>query len=258
MAPDAESSDQKAIRLLTRQLEELRTTIRGLSCQHSDFKAWRDTTRGVLERYLGSESHHTTRFRDTRFFGRSVMRSDYPGTRRIPEEYVSRAKAEAFLKGCETTEASLKAAIKHLEDFGVYVEEATPGPAGRGRGRRGGVSQTFHGPVTFHNQAIATDNAIQNIERMGETTVASLKGIAELLQQSEDLTPRQVREGLAGIQALTVEIQKPEAKKNWKSILDCGQSVLAIADKATDLAHKLAPCTTAVVTLVKNAKHLLR
>ena len=258
MASDAESPDEKAIRLLKRQLEELQT-VRGLNYKDPAFKAWRDTTRSVLERFLGLESHHTTRFRDTRFFGASVMRTDFGGGGRLlPEGHISEEDAEAFQKACETTDASLRAAIRHIEDFGVYVEEARAVPAGRRSGRSGGVSQTFHGPVTFHNQAIAADSAIQKIGRMGSTMGSSLKEIADLLQQSQDLTPRQVKEGLTGIEALAVEVQKPEVKRNWKSVLDYGQSVLAIADKATDLAHKLAPYTPAIATLVEKARHLLK
>jgi hypothetical protein len=92
---------------------------------------------------------------------------------------------------------------------------------------------------------------------MGDTAGTSLREIAELLQQSEDLTPRQVKEGLAGIESLALEVQKPEAKRNWKAVLDCGESILSAAEKATDLAQKLASHTPAVIALVEKAKHLL-
>jgi hypothetical protein len=252
----AENPEEKAVRLITRQLEELQT-IRGLNIEHPEFKAWRDTTRGILERFLGSESHHTTRFRGLRFSGPPIIRTDlWGGGGRLPENYISPEDAQAFQKGCETTEASLKAAIKHIEDFGVYIEPARVVPAGRGRSRSGGVN--FHAPVNVQNLAVAADNAVQRIGRVGDTTGTSLKEIADLLQQSEDLTPRQVKEGLAGIEALAVEARKPEAQRNWKSILDYGQAVLGIAEKATDLGHKLSLYTPAIATLVENAKHFLK
>jgi hypothetical protein len=180
-----------------------------------------------------------------------------------PPDYVSPEDATYFKRSCETAEASLKAAINDIEDFGVRSEQPRPTVTGRGRGRSGedgsgSVSQTFHAPVTIHNQAIATDNAIQKIGTMGDATGASLKEIAELFWQSEDLTPRQVKEGLADIEALAVEVQKPEPGRNWKSILESGQKIFDIAGKATDLAHKLARYTPAVVELVEKARHLLK
>jgi|GEM_PF-2294383 len=255
MSPDPEHPDQKAIRLLNRQLEQLQD-LRGLNYHDSKYKVWRDTTIRVLETFLGRESPHFVRFRDLRFFGPMSIRP-FRGGPRLPPDYVSPDDVVAFRKACATSEETLKAAIRDIEDFGVYVEQASPAPAARGRGRSGGVSQTFHGPVNIQNQAIATDNAIQRIGHMGDSTGASLKEIADLLRQSEDLTPRQVREGLAQIESLAVEIQKPEPARNWKSVLDCGQAVLAIADKATDLAQKLAPYTPAIVALVENARHTI-
>ena len=108
------------------------------------------------------------------------------------------------------------------------------------------------------NQAIAAASAIQKIGHVGDATGPSLKEIADLLQQSEDLTPRQVKDGLAGIEGLAEEVQKPEPSRNWKSILKNRQAVLDIAGKAVDLGEKLARYTPAVVALVDNAHHLLK
>lgn len=120
------------------------------------------------------------------------------------------------------------------------------------------MPQTFNAPVSL-NQAIAADNATQNVGHLADTmaTGASLEEIKGLFEQSQNLTQGQVREGLVAIEALTLQIQKPEHQRNWKSVLDCGQVVLTLADKATDLARKLAPYLPAVVTLVQNAKHAL-
>jgi hypothetical protein len=252
---EEESPKRKAIRLLNRQLGQLQT-IRGFNDDHPDFKTWRDTTREILERYLGKESHHTTRFRDTRFHGPSYMRSDYPGVRHPPEGYEERVQAEAFQKGCATADASLRAAINHVEDFGVHVEEPKPVPVGRGRSRGGGVN--FHAPVTVENLAIAADSAIQRIAHVGNKTGADLKEISDLLQQSQDLMPRQVRQGVADIEALAVEAGKPEEKRNWKAVLERGQAILELAGKAVDLGEKLAPYTPAILTLMDRAKHYIK
>ena len=248
---EEESPERKAIRLLNRQLGQLQT-IRGFNNDHPDFKTWRDTTREILERYLGKASHHTTRFRDTRFYGPSYLRSDYPGIRHPPEGHEGRVQAEAFQKGCATADASLRAAIKHVEDFGVHVEEPKSVPAGRG----GGVN--FHAPVTVENLAIAADSAIQRIRHVGNKTGADLKEISDLLQQSQDLTPRQVRQGVVDIEALAVEAEKPEEKRNWKAVLERGQAILELASKAVDLGEKLAPYTPAILTLMDQARHYIR
>jgi hypothetical protein len=78
------------------------------------------------------------------------------------------------------------------------------------------VQQNFLGNVTIQNQAIATDSAIQNVEHMGDATGSSLREIAEVFKQSDELKRREVGEGLAGIEVLASEIQKPEPKRNWK------------------------------------------
>src|SRR6476660_2067675 len=57
MPPETETLDEKAIRLLKRQLEELQT-VRGLNYKDPSFKAWYDTTMRVLETFLGRESPH--------------------------------------------------------------------------------------------------------------------------------------------------------------------------------------------------------
>ena len=68
---------------------------------------------------------------------------------------------------------------------------------------------------------------------------------------------RQVKEGLAGIENLAVEVKKTESNRNWKSILDNCQSVLDVAAKATDLTQKLGPFLPVVVSLIEKAKQML-
>jgi hypothetical protein len=183
---EEESAKQKAIRLLTRQLKELGTHICGLNDdQHHDFKAWRDTTREVLERYLGKESHHTARFRDTRFHGPSYLRSDYPGVSQGPSQREIQEQSQAFQKGCATAIATLQAAIKHVDDFGVYEEPDRA--AAKGRSGRGGVH--FNAPLNVQNLAIAADSAVQRISHLGNKTGANLKEISDLLRRARTSLP---------------------------------------------------------------------
>ena len=63
-----ETTQQKAIRLLNRQLEELQT-IRALNdSDNPKFKSWQDTTWSVFERFLGKENPHSSRFSNITFF----------------------------------------------------------------------------------------------------------------------------------------------------------------------------------------------
>jgi hypothetical protein len=135
--------------------------------------------------------------------------------------------------------------IRHVEDFGIYVEQPQPAPGGRGSGRSSGLNQNFSGPVQL-NQAIATDNATQRVGHVGNK------------KQSQDLTPRQVRQGVVDIEALAVEVEKPDEKRNWKAVLERAQAVLDLASKAVDFGAKLAPYTPAILTLVDQAKHYIK
>ena len=237
----SETGQEKATRLLKEQLKEL-PSVCSLNGEDPAFTAWLDTTTSILKRFLSPTSPHLTRFVDIPFLSQI-----YPA----PPGHEQRM----FAAGCQTANATIRAVLREIEEFGVHIGQAKPEPVA---GRRGSMQQNFYGNVTFQNQAIATDNAIQKIGHMGDTTGASLKELADLFKQSEELTRREAREGLAGIEALAIEVQKREEKRNWKSVLECGRAVLAIADKATDLAPKLAPYTPHLVTLVEQAKHFLK
>lgn len=195
----------KAIDLLNEQLKELES-VRGLNGEDPIFTAWHDTTMSLLKRFLPPTSPHLARFVDIGF-----TTYIYPA----PPGHDHRL----FVDGCRTAETTLRAVVREIENFGVHVEGSATKSAAASQG---GVHQTFHGPVTIQSQAIATDNAIQKIGQVGNTIGSSLKEIADLFQQSQDLTKRQVKDGLAGIEALAFEVQKPEEKRNWKSVLDCG------------------------------------
>jgi len=195
-------------------------------------------------------------FENLSFASRSVRRAAW-GSRPKPLGYVSREDQYHFAEDCKTAEGTIKAVVKHIEEFGVHSGHDAGRPVGSVRG--GGVRQTFNAPVSL-NQAIAADNATQNVGHLGGAMAigASLEQIRGLFEQSQDLTQGQVREGLLAVDALSLQIQTPEHQRNWKSVLDYGQMVLTLADKATDLVHKLAPFLPSVVALVQNAKHVLR
>jgi len=250
-----EGPRQKAIRLLNRQLGELQA-VRTLDHLNPKFQAWRNTTMGLLERFVGKDSHHTSAFRHMDFFSMEMTIAPFGGGH-VPPGYISPMDTYEFKRGCEAADELLKAAIREVEDFGINAEEPKPAPASKGRGKTGGVSQTFHGTVNL-NQAIATDSAVQRIGRIGNKTWADLKEISDLLQQSQELSPNQVKGGVADIEALAAEVEKPEEKRNWRSVLDCGQRVLDLAGKAVDLGTKLAPHTPTILALVDQAKHYIK
>jgi hypothetical protein len=229
-----ETDKEQAVRLLNQQLKELQS-VRGLNYKEPLFLGWRDTTSGLLQKFLPPDSPHLKRFQNLAFTGKVARRAAW-GSPPKPPGYISPQNQDHYRAECRTAETTIQAALKHIAEFGVYAEQSPIKPTGQG-----GVQQNFYGNVTIQNQAIATGNAIQKIDHFGDTTGSDLKGIADLLMQSQELTARQVNEGLAGIEVLASEAAKPESHRNWKSMLESGEKVLAVAGKATDLVSKLAP-----------------
>ena len=195
----------------------------------------------LLRRFLSQTSPHLQGFIDIGFWTHIFPAP--PGHER-----------KLYVDGCRTADASLRAVIREIENFGVHEEH----PKKQSTAQGGGMQQNFYGNVTIQSQAIATDNAIQSIGQMGDAIGSNLREIAELFKQSGELKQREIKEGLAGIEGVAVEIQKPEAKRDWRKVLDSGQVVLTIADKATDLVHKLGPYLPAILTLMENAKHWVK
>jgi hypothetical protein len=70
MATDEKRPEDKAIRLLNQQLKELQT-VRGMTFIYPEFTAWRDTTMGLLQRFLSPGSEHLLRFKNLKFRGLS-------------------------------------------------------------------------------------------------------------------------------------------------------------------------------------------
>jgi hypothetical protein len=85
----------------------------------------------------------------------------------------------------------------------------------------------------------------------------SLKEIAALLNESLDLTGRERLDGLKAIEVIASETQKQETNRDWKSILDSGEKLLSIANKATDRATKFAPLLPAITALIHGATNWL-
>jgi len=237
-----------AIALFKEQLFEL-GVVRQLSSDDPKFKSWRDTTNAYFQKFLRDSPHFKT-FTLLTFTGRFQVRP-YGGYSAATFGFITEEQSEKFNRDCAQAEESIKAAIKQLEIFGVdsdledlepFTESDTTVEAEYPRASDAArVQQTFHGPVVIHHQAIATDQAIQTIERMGDASGESFKQIAALLNESLELTGRQKLEGLKAIEDLAKAEQTPEEKKDWKSTLVVWQALAAIAEKATDVTAKLGP-----------------
>jgi hypothetical protein len=92
---------------------------------------------------------------------------------------------------------------------------------------------------------------------ISDETGTSLKEIADLLQQSEELSGREVKEGLAHIRAVAIQLKNPEAKRDWRGVLASGKAILDLGKK-TDLAEKIAPFTPAIRKLIEKANHYIK
>lgn len=247
----AHTQEYSAIELLNRQITGL-VIVRNYDFRHPEFITWKDSTMNLFQRLLPPDSAHLVRFRDLRFRGpvQAARRLpfNYRGPLPGPSETITAADKEAFQKACAIAEGCIKGAIEDVRYFGVRSEVTNK----KMRQSAGGVQQNFHGPVTFQNQAIATDNAIQNIGQMGGSA-ASLKEIAALLNDSLELTGRERLDGLKAIEGIASENAKPPASRNWKSMVDCGERLMTIAGKASDVATKLAPHLPAITAWVHEA-----
>lgn len=232
------------IDLLNTQLTAL-LIVRNYDFRHPDFITWKDSTMNLFQRLLPPDSAHLIRFRDLRFRGpvQAARRLpyNYRGPLPAPSNAITAADKEAFQSACAIAEGCIKGAIEDVRHFGVHSAVPDKKP----RLSAGGVQQTFHAPVTIQSQVIATDNAIQNIGQVGGSAT-SLKEIAAVLNDSLELTGRERLDGLKAIEVIASESAKPDASRNWKSVLDNGQILMTIAGKASDMASKLAPHLPAI------------
>jgi hypothetical protein len=253
MTVPSESPEVTAIRLLGEQFAKL-TVVKNLDYKDAKFIAWRNTTIDLLQRFLRPNSSHLITFAEIRFRGQGQLQirrhpfDGYRGPRTKVPHPTNPADRDIFVRGCEIAEECIKGATDEIRNFGIYLE----GTRNKPQRERSSVQQNFHGPVVIHNQAIATDNAIQNIGQMG-TIGPNLTEIATLFKESMDLTGRERLDGLKAIEVIASETHKDETKRDWKSIVDSGDKILSIASKATDMAIKFAPLLPAITTLIHEA-----
>jgi hypothetical protein len=134
------------------------------------------------------------------------------------------------------------------------------GPAPRvGSYVGGGVQQVFHGPVTIHSQQIAAaEQAVQSLSQTDPGIGSDLAAIARLLQQSEDLRRRDVREALKAIEALSHELEQKVQDRKWQSILDYAAKLTTVAKAATDVYALITPHLAGVERLVSQAGAFLK
>jgi hypothetical protein len=115
----------------------------------------------------------------------------------------------------------------------------------------GGVHQTFHGPVAIQTQAIATDNAIQNIGHLGSEG-ASLAEIASLLQQSMELKGREVRRVSKLLKESLPKFRSREKNETRKQCLITTKSYLvAQTRRQTLLLNSLLICRRSLCWSIK-------
>jgi hypothetical protein len=253
MPKQLQPDEQEAITHLQNQLEALAQIRKNAEQAHASspqFILWKSHTMDLMTHYISANSEKLRKFRGLSFRS-NVMQLDYPGAR-----YPSgprRDDIEKFASDVEIADACLQGAIEHIKVFGLKQEEpAAPAKPARGRGGpRGGITQYIQGNV---NQAIATDGATQNVGQVGQSG-NSLDEIVKLLQQSYELTRRQMEDAIGAAQQLDAETKKPEGSKNWKSIAEWGNTLLGIAGKATDLTERLAPHLPWITALIEQATH---
>lgn len=246
----ASLTDDEAVRLFEQQRVALEE-IRKLDFRDPRFTGWLDTTKSLFLRIL-SESPHFERFKNLKWRSKSAIRS-LPYRHRGPIPAINKITLrdrERFSQSCEYAESCLVGAVDEIKTFGGQALLKPPAKVS-------GVQQNFHGDVTIHSQAIATDRALQQIGQQGDIG-PSLQEISKLLAESMELTRRDQVESLQAIQSLASEIQKPETHRDWNAVLTCAEKVASIANKAVDFAQKLAPYLPKIHQLAYQAQQKLQ
>ncbi len=242
--------EQEAIAQLEKQISALATIRANAEQAHAnsaEFIGWKSHTIDLLAHYVPSTSAHFRKFRMLSFRS-NVMIPDYPSAR--VHRGRRRDDLERFAADADVAIVCLKGAIEGIRLFGVSRGEPAPTTPARSRESRG-LTQVFHGPV---NQAVAMGGATQSIGHVGPSG-NTLPEISDLLQQSYDLTRREIEDAVRATKQIDAEVQKQEASRDWKSIAEWGNTLLGIAGKATDLTAKLAPHLPRVAHLIEQAKH---
>lgn len=239
-------TDVQAIWLLNEQLIKLGAVL-SLDYKAPLFVSWYDMTKTLIQRFLRPDSPHRIRFERLKFRGQTQVRMHPYGYRGpIPSPTVSPRDKAQFVEDCRTAQECIKGAIEEVKTFGIHAEEPKPKSQRRDAG---GFHQHITGSV---NMAIATDNATQNVGNIGETG-SDLKEVSELLMQSMEITGRERLDALQAIEGITAESQKPPERRNWKAVFGWAELALGVANKATDIAGKLAPHLTHITAILTEA-----
>ena len=253
-----ETNDQKAIRLLRQQADRLTFIPEFLD---SRFIGWFDTTKNLLTQFLGPRSHTLQMFDRISWSPRTkqTLVSEYDSFNSAWTS-VKAAKEQArqvFDVARMTAVELLNSAIERIKEFGVETQtlhdslpHETPASA-----QSGGIHQHFYGNVTFQNQALAADNAIQHVDQTSNIG-PHLHEIKDLLMQSMEINGREVSEALHAVELIAVETKKPEKKRDWKSMLGLGAKLTDVVAKAVDIESKIRPHLASVLQFIESgAKH---
>lgn len=100
-----------------------------MNCKDPVFKAWRVQTKSYLERFLPPNCAYMDSFENLSFASRSFRRAAW-GSRPKPPGYVSREDQYHFAEDCKTAEGTIKAVLKHIEEFGVHLGHDLGRPVG--------------------------------------------------------------------------------------------------------------------------------
>jgi hypothetical protein len=244
-----ETDDQKAIRLLGQQIDRLASIPEFLDAR---FAGWIDTSRNLLARFLGPTSNTLQMFNRISWSPttKQTLSSIYGDSIASAEAAKTDAR-EVFHMARATATALLNSGIELVKEFGVYAQ---PQPTSAAT-QTGGVHQNFYGNVTIASQAIAADNAIQNVDQSSHVG-PDLREIRKLLSESLDITGRQFGDALQAIEKIASETRKPEKGRDWKSMATWGATLLGIVSKASDVALRVGPHMMAVMQYIETgAKH---
>ena len=250
MDQSRETADQKAIRLLEQQIDRLASVPEFLDAR---FLGWFDTTRNLLTKFLGPTSNTLLMFDRISWTPRTkqTLSSNYAQSYASAEAAKSDAR-EVFNTARATATALLNSGIELVKEFGVYAQ---PHPTSAAT-QTGGVHQNFYGNVTIANQAIAADNAIQNVDQSSHVG-PDLREIRKLLSESLDITGRQFGDALQAIEKIASETRKPEKGRDWKSMITWAATLANVISKARDVGPKIGPHLATVLQYIEaGSKHL--
>lgn len=223
---------QQALELFERQVEQL-AALRNGDGKNPSFIRWRDTTTGLFKRF-GADSPHFARYKLLKF--RLVGDLRFAAGRNRPRS--AEQERERFGRSCDISRECIMGIITEIEHFDLPSPSVGETPTKKDKV---GVHQEFHGPVTINAQQIATEHAVQSLTQTNNKLAESFKQITTLLEESENLTRRDQREALEAIQSLSEQMQRKEHEGKSQAILQNGQKLLGIMDKAIDVGKKLAP-----------------